>query len=71
MILGTVYRFLGIYITTQENTGKPQPGDYLMKDVRAVIATNVAPYLHKEKEGRRKERRKKRRKHANKHIVCR
>ena len=40
MKLGAVHRFPGIYLTTEENPGKPQLGDGLMKAVRVVIASN-------------------------------
>ena len=39
MIPGTVHRFPGIYLTAEENPGKPQFGDRLMKAVRLVIAS--------------------------------
>ena len=41
MIPGAVHRFAGICLTTEENPGKPQLGDRLMKRaVRPVIASN-------------------------------
>ena len=33
MILGTVHRSPSIYLTAEENPGKPQLGDRLMKDL--------------------------------------
>ena len=39
MIPGAVHRFPGIYLTAEENPGKPQFGDRLMKAVRLVIAS--------------------------------
>ena len=43
MILGTVHRSLGIYLTTEESSGKTKLGDRLMKAVRPVIASNGVP----------------------------
>ena len=37
MIPGAVYRYPDIYLTTEENPGKPQLGDHLMKAVHRVI----------------------------------
>ena len=34
-----------ISLTTEENLGKPQLGNRLMKAVRSGIASNVVPYL--------------------------
>ena len=42
---GAVYRFPGIYHTTEINPGKFQIGDRLMKAVRPVIASNWVLYL--------------------------
>ena len=36
MKTGTMHRSLCIYLTTEDNLGKPQPGDRLMKTVRPV-----------------------------------
>ena len=45
MIPGAAHRSLGICLTTEENPGKPQLGDGLIKSVRLVIASNEIPYL--------------------------
>ena len=37
---GAVHISLGIYLTAEKNTGKPQLGDHLMKAVRPIIASN-------------------------------
>ena len=42
---GLVYRTPGIWLTGEENIGKPQLGDRLMKTVRSVIASIGAPYI--------------------------
>jgi hypothetical protein len=42
VILGYVHRSPGIYLTAEEHPGKP----HLMKDVRAVIASDGVPYFH-------------------------
>ena len=39
MILGTVYRSPGIYLTAEENLGKHQQEDRLMRAVRPVIVS--------------------------------
>ena len=44
MIPGAVDRSLGIYLTAEENPGKPQLGDRLMKAVRPVIDSNGGPF---------------------------
>jgi hypothetical protein len=43
--LGAVRSSPGIYLTTEENSGKPQLGESLMKAVRQVIASNEVSYL--------------------------
>ena len=40
-----VHRSPGIYLMTEENPGKPQLGDRLMKAVRPVIASNGVLFL--------------------------
>ena len=42
---GVVYRSPGIFLTAEENLGKSQLGDGLMKSMRPVIASNGIPYL--------------------------
>ena len=42
---GAVHRSPGIYLMAEENPGKPQVGDCLMKVVRPVIASNAFPYF--------------------------
>ena len=40
MILGTVYRSPGIYLTAEENLGKPQLRDGMMKAIaNSIIST--------------------------------
>ena len=46
MKLGAVCR-CGIYFTGEENSGKPQLGDLLMKVVRRVIAQISKPTFHR------------------------
>ena len=41
MIPGAVHRSPGIYHTAEENAGKPQLGDHLMKAVIPAIASNA------------------------------
>ena len=43
--VGNEVRSSGIYLTAEENSGKPQLGDHLMKAVHPVIASNGVPYL--------------------------
>ena len=43
MITGAVYSSPGIYLKTEENSGKPQLGD--RNGLRPVIAKNGVPYL--------------------------
>jgi hypothetical protein len=43
MIPGAVHR--SSPFTTEENPGKPQLGERLMKNVQPVIASNGVPYL--------------------------
>jgi hypothetical protein len=46
MILGAVHRSPDFCLTAEENRGKPQLGDLLMKGaVRPVIASNGVPFL--------------------------
>ena len=45
IIPGAVHRSPGIYLTTEENSGKPQLGDSLRKAMRSVIVSNGVPYL--------------------------
>ena len=56
MIPGILYRFPGICLTAEENSGKPQPGDRPMKYVRSVIASNeigrIAQHVRKGEEGK-------------------
>ena len=40
-----MHRCPGVYLTAEENIGKPQLGDRLMKAVRPVITSNGIPYL--------------------------
>jgi hypothetical protein len=40
----TVHRSLDIYLTTEENPGKFQLEDNLMKAVRTVFASNGIPF---------------------------
>ena len=42
---GTVHISPDNYLTAEENTGKPQPGDCLMKAMQPVITSNEVPYL--------------------------
>ena len=42
---GAVYTFPVFYITTEENPGKYQLEDLLIKAVRSIIASNEDPYL--------------------------
>ena len=64
MIPGALHRSSVINLTTEENRGKPQLGDLLMKAVRPVIALNGLPYLQMRslglhsKSGREKEGKK-------------
>ena len=60
MISETVHRSPGICLTAEENTGKPQLGDRLMKGLCHVIASYGDPYLqmklvgsHRKEEGRK------------------
>ena len=39
------------FLTAEENSGKPQLGDSLIKAVRAVNASNGVPYLQTTSEG--------------------
>ena len=45
MIPGTVHKSPGIYQMAEENHGKPQLGDRLMKAVRPIVSSNGVPYL--------------------------
>ena len=45
VILAPVHRSLGIYLTAQEKSGKPQLGDRLLKVVRPDVAANGIPYF--------------------------
>jgi hypothetical protein len=45
MKLGTAHRSPGIYLTAEENPGKPQLEDHLMKSVQPVIVSNKVFYL--------------------------
>ena len=45
MIPGAVHRSPGICLTAEENPGKPQLGDRLMKVVQLVIVSNGVPFL--------------------------
>ena len=45
MMPGVVHRSPGIYHTAEENPGKPQLGNHLMKTLRSVIASNGFPCL--------------------------
>ena len=45
MILGTVHRYPGTYLTTEESNDKPKLGDRVMKAIWPVIASNLFPYL--------------------------
>ena len=47
MIPGAVHRSLDIYLTTEENPGKPQLGDNLMNAVRTVFASKGVSYLQR------------------------
>ena len=40
-----MHRSPGIYLRAEENPGKPDLGDCLMKSVRPVIASNEVPYI--------------------------
>ena len=40
-----MFRSPGIYLKAEENGGKPQLGDRLMKAVRLVIESNEVPYF--------------------------
>ena len=40
MIPGAVHRSPGICVSTEENPGKSQLGDFMMKVLRPVIASN-------------------------------
>ena len=42
---GDVHRSPGIYLTAEENPGKPQLGDNQMKAAQPVIASNGTPHL--------------------------
>ena len=42
---GAVHRSSGICLAAEENPGKPQLGDRLMKVVRQIIASNGVSYL--------------------------
>ena len=44
MISWAVHRYPGIYLTAEENSGKPQLGDHLMKALPLAIASNGVPY---------------------------
>ena len=39
------HRFLGIYLTVEENSGKRQLGNQQIKAVRPVIDSNGVPYI--------------------------
>ena len=45
MIPGDVHILSDIYLMAEENPGKPQLGDHLIKAVQPVIASNGVPYL--------------------------
>ena len=45
IIQGAVHRSLDIYLMTEENPGKPQLGDRLMKLVRSAIPSIGEPYF--------------------------
>ena len=45
MIPGAVHRSLGIYLSAEENSRKPQLGTCHMKAVGQVFASNGVPYL--------------------------
>ena len=45
MISGTLNRYPGIYLTAEENLGKPQLGELLMEAVQIVIASNGILYF--------------------------
>ena len=45
MIPSSVHRSPSIYLTSEENPGKLQLGDRLMKTVRPGIASNGVPFL--------------------------
>ena len=49
-IPGPVHRSPGIYLRAEENPGKPQLGDRLMKTVRTVISNGV-PYFKEKSVG--------------------
>ena len=42
---GAGHKSPGIYLTAEENPGKPQLRDHLMRALRPVIASNGIPYL--------------------------
>ena len=44
MILRSVHRYAGIFLTAEDNFGKPKLGD-LLKVVQPVIASNKATFL--------------------------
>ena len=41
-----MHRSAGIYLIAEENSGKPQLGDRLIKAMRLVIASNGVSFLH-------------------------
>ena len=65
MIPGAVHRSPGIYLTAEENLGKPQLGDYLMKRLATChslkwgpLPPNEARSIVQHVRKRRKERKK-------------
>ena len=46
MIPGAVPKSQGIFLAAEENPGKPQLGNRVMKAVRPAIASNGVSYLH-------------------------
>ena len=45
MITGTVHRSLDIYLIAEENFGKRQLGNHMIKAVRSVNSSNEVPSL--------------------------
>ena len=45
IIPGAGHKSPGICLAGEENPGKPQSGDRLMKALRSVIASNEVPFL--------------------------
>ena len=69
-----MHRCPGIYLTAEENIGKPQLGDRLMKAVRVIIPSIGVPYLEMAPEvsrhgGTRRRRRGKERIGRVRHIL--